>query len=63
MKETLIMVTLPMADGTTKTIENEELKKWVSFCENVDSYARLHNMNPPWDEIKWKITKPDTIHY
>ena len=57
------MVTLTMADGTTKTIENEELKKWVSFCENVDSYARLHNMNPPWDEIKWKITKPDTIHY
>jgi hypothetical protein len=50
----LVRIVYEYSDGTKKFISNEELEKWMKFNSIVASCAQNHNVNPPWDDIKWK---------
>ena len=52
-RATLTRVIYEYSDGTKKYITNEELDKWMKFNSLVAETAELHNINPPWKEIKW----------
>lgn len=54
MKPELIRIVFEYSDGTKKYISDIELDKWMRFNSLVASSAQAHNINPPWDEIKWK---------
>lgn len=54
MKTNLIRVVFEYSDGTKKFISDEELEKWMKFNSIIASNAEIHNINPPWNEIKWK---------
>ena len=50
----LIRVTYEYSDGTKKFLVGEELEKWMKFNSIIASNAEIHNINPPWKDIKWK---------
>lgn len=57
--DNLIKVTFEYSDSTKKYLDNEELEKWLRFNSIVASNAEHHNVNPPWENIKWKIQGKD----
>ena len=50
----LSKVIFEYSDGSRKYIDQEELEKWSDFNFIVANHASLNNVNPPWEEIKWK---------
>ena len=61
-KVELTRVVFEYSDGTKKYLTEQELEKWMVFNSLVASCARLHNMDPDWDSIKWK-TEGKHINY
>lgn len=53
----LTKVILEYSDGTIKYIEGEDAIKWNIFNGQVALAAMIHNMNPPWEQLKWKEVK------
>ena len=33
----------------------EDLDKWIAFNAIVTEEAKRRGINPPWDDIKWRI--------
>lgn len=42
------------SDGSRKYIDGEALARWTTFNSQVATFAHTHNLNPPWDTVKWK---------
>ena len=59
----LTRVVFEYTDNTKKYLDNENLEKWLSFNAIVAENAAIHNCNPPWQDIKWKIIDNKPCRY
>ena len=50
----LTKVIFEYSDGQRRSLKGEELQKWNRYNESVAVLAWTHNMNPPWEDVKWK---------
>lgn len=58
-KNTLERVIFEYSGDKKEVLEGEELLKWMKFNSIVASFAESHNINPPWNEIKWRKVGKD----
>ena len=58
----LTKVIFEYSDGRKRYLDGEELQKWNTYCEQVAITAMIHNMNPPWENVKWKEEGQIVIH-
>ena len=50
----LTKVIFEYSDGRKKYLDGDDLQMWNTYCEQVAIAAMVHNMNPPWENVKWK---------
>jgi hypothetical protein len=58
----LTKVIFEYSDGRKKYLDGEDLQRWNTYCEQVAISAMIHNMNPPWENVKWKEERQIDTH-
>lgn len=49
-------VVFEYSDGTTKYIDEEELRKWIRMNKDIAIFADSHGIIIPFETIKWRKT-------